>query len=393
MTPTDIKSQFMLKDGLVFLNHGSFGACPKPVFQAYQDWQRMLESQPVAFLDQERGILDRMALVRRALAKELGADADDLVGVENATAGLNAVARSLDLAPGDEILTTDHEYNALNNTWAFVAQQTGAKIVVVKIDVPLVSEQAFTQAMISAMTERTKVVFLSHVTSPTALVFPIKSVIKEARVRGITSVIDGAHAPGLIDLNLGQLDADFYAGNCHKWMMAPKGAAFLWARKDVQARLNPTVVSHGWVPQNDDPDQQGAFGNSRFIDAFEFQGTRDPSAWLTVPKAIAFKQENDWAVVTQQAQKLALGTARAVSGNTGLPLLGAPEFLAGQMIALPIPECDVAEVKRQLLHRYNIEIPVFRWNDICIARISVQGYNSAEEAQQLVDALSELFPA
>lgn len=353
----------------------------------------MLESQPVAFLDQERGILDRMALVRRALAKELGADADDLVGVENATAGLNAVARSLDLAPGDEILTTDHEYNALNNTWAFVAQQTGAKIVVVKIDVPLVSEQAFTQAMISAMTERTKVVFLSHVTSPTALVFPIKSVIKEARVRGITSVIDGAHAPGLIDLNLGQLDADFYAGNCHKWMMAPKGAAFLWARKDVQARLNPTVVSHGWVPQNDDPDQQGAFGNSRFIDAFEFQGTRDPSAWLTVPKAIAFKQENDWAVVTQQAQKLALGTARAVSGNTGLPLLGAPEFLAGQMIALPIPECDVAEVKRQLLHRYNIEIPVFRWNDICIARISVQGYNSAEEAQQLVDALSELFPA
>ena len=377
----------------MFLNHGSFGACPKPVFQTYQDWQRTLEAQPVAFLDQTRGILDRMALVRRALAKELGADADDLVGVENATAGLNAVARSLDLGPGDEILTTDHEYNALNNTWAFVAQQTGAKIVVVKIDVPLVSEDAFTQAMTDAMTERTKVVFLSHITSPTALIFPIKSVIREARTRGITSVIDGAHAPGLIDLNLNQIDADFYAGNCHKWMMAPKGAAFLWARKDVQGRLDPTVVSHGWVPHGDMPDQQGAFGNSRFIDAFEFQGTRDPSAWLTVPKAIEFKRENNWAEVTQKAQDLAMDAARRISSNTSLPLLGADEFLAKQMIALPVPECNVDDVKRHLLDACNIEIPVFRWNDICITRISVQGYNSVEDAQRLVEALSDLFPA
>jgi isopenicillin-N epimerase len=389
--PTDLKNMFLLQDDLVFLNHGSFGACPKPVFQTYQNWQLKLETQPVAFLDQERGFLENMSRSRQAVAKELGAFPDDIVGVENATSGLNAVARSLMLEPGDEILTSDHEYNALNNTWKFVAEQTGAKIVVVKIPVPLVSEKQFTSQIVEAMTERTKVLFLSHVTSPTALIFPIEGAVKEARKRGIISVIDGAHAPGLIDLDLNRLDADYYSGNCHKWMMAPKGAAFLWARSDMQIWLEPTVVSHGWVQRDGEPEQKGAFGNSRFIDCFEVQGTRDPSAWLSVPNAIEFKRDNNWDEVARRSAELAFETANEISKITLLPLLGAQKFLARQMISIPVPECDIADLKNKLLQEYDIEIPVFRWNDLCVVRISIQGYNTREDAQRLIDAMSDIF--
>lgn len=386
-----MKELFNLQEGLVFLNHGSFGACPKSVFKVYQDWQLELEQQPVAFLDQDRGFLDRMQTTRSAVAKELGANPQDLVGVENATSGLNAIARSLRLNPGDEILTSNQEYNALNNTWQFVADRSGANIVVADIELPLVSEEQFTATFLAAMTEKTKVLFLSHITSPTALVFPIKTIINEARRRGITTVVDGAHAPGLIELDLNDLNADFYSGNCHKWMMAPKGSAFLWARKDVQHLLEPTVVSHGWVPQNGDAEQLGAFGNSRFIDCFEVQGTRDPAAWLTVPAAIEFKRLHDWTGVRKRSAELALSTARKVSDQTGIPLLASPEFLAPQLIAIPLPDCDVDVLKQRLLSRYNIEIPVFRWADRCITRLSIQGYNTQQDADAFIDAVSESF--
>jgi isopenicillin-N epimerase len=240
------------------------------------------------------------------------------------------------------------------------------------------------------MTARTKVLFLSHITSPTALVFPIENVVKEARKRGVITIIDGAHAPGLIDLDLKDVDADYYSGNCHKWMMAPKGSAFLWARRDVQHILEPTVVSHGWVQQNGDPDQLGIFGNSRFIDGFEVQGTRDPAAWLTVPSAIEFKKSNDWDEVCKRSAELAMATALAISERTNLPLLAAPEFLTPQMISVPLPDCDVAEIYQRLLKDFNIEIPVFRWSDKCLVRLSVQGYNTQQDADSLVAAISEV---
>ncbi len=387
----NLRELFHLQEGLVFLNHGSFGACPKPVFKTYQDWQLTLENQPVAFLDQERGLLDNMKAARVAVAKELGANEQDIVGVENATAGLNAIARSQELTPGDEILTSNHEYNALENTWRFVADRTGAKIVVADIAIPLRSEDQFTSSILKKMTENTKVLFLSHITSPTSLVFPIENVVKEARNRGIITVIDGAHAPGLIHLNLNELNADFYSGNCHKWMMAPKGSAFLWAHKDVQHTLEPTVISHGWVPQNGNKEQLGAFGDSRFIDCFEVQGTRDPAAWFTVPAAIEFKQLHNWEKVKRRSSELAMATAVTISKLTKIPLFASHEFLAPQLVSIPLPDCDVDELKNRLLSEYDIEIPVFRWADICIVRLSIQGYNTQQEADALVNAISEIL--
>jgi isopenicillin-N epimerase len=379
----------LLREDVVFLNHGSFGACPRPVFEAYQRFQLELESEPVEFLG--RRLTELMRTPREALAAELGAASDNIAAVTNATSGLNIVARSLQLRPGDQILTTDHEYSALEKTWAFVCRQTGAEVVVVKVPLPLVSEANFTDAIIAGMTERTRVLFLSHITSPTALLFPIAEVLAEARRRGIWSVIDGAHTPGHIPLELDLLGADFYSGNCHKWMMTPKGSAFLYARPEVQGLLDPLVISHGWTAQSKEPGAKGAFGNSPFIDEIEVQGTRDPSAWLAMPEAIRFRRDNDWTGVAAHCTALAQDTARRLQELTGLAPLSTPEFSAPQMVAMPIPQCDTAEVHNTLFDRYKIEIPVFRWQETYIARLSVQGYNSRPQMDLLLEALGELL--
>jgi isopenicillin-N epimerase len=385
----NLARHFLLREDVTFLNHGSYGACPRPVFEAYQAWQLELEGEPVEFLG--RRLRDLLRVPREALAAELGCAAEDIVGVANATTGLNIVAQSLDLKPGDQILTTDHEYSALEKTWAYVCRMTGAEIKVVSVPMPLVSEAAFIQALIDGMTERTRVLFLSHITSATALLFPIENAIAEARRRGIWSVIDGAHAPGQIPLDLHAIGADFYSGNCHKWLMCPKGSAFLHARPEVQGLIRPLVISHGWTTQSGQPGAQGAFGNSPYLDELEMQGTRDPAAWLTVPAALAFRRDNDWWAVVDPCRALAQETGDRVAQLTGLAPLSSPEFCAPQMVAMPIPECDPPEVHRTLFDRYGIEIPVFRWQDRCIARVSVQGYNSRPHMDRLVAALSEIF--
>lgn len=387
----DIRNLFLLKEDLIFLNHGSFGSCPKPVFESYQNWQVELERQPVEFLDQRRSFLKQVKQVRIVLAEKLGASPDDLVGITNATEGLNIVAHSLDLCPEDEILMTDHEYGALERTWKLVANRTGAKIVEAEIPIPLNSEARFHDAIVDAMTDRTKVLFLSHITSPTALLFPIERIVAEARARGIVTVIDGAHVPALIDLNLDELDADYYCGNCHKWMMSPKGSAFLWARFDMQSTLDPLVVSHGWVASSGEKDQKGALGNNRFLDCMEMQGTRDPAAWLATVDAIEFVYDPAWVELKRQSDILAQETAKLITDLTGLPRLSSPEFCAPQMIALQLPDCDIDKLKRQLYEDYNIEIPVFIWKDSCIIRVSVQAYNSKADTSQLVQALTTIF--
>jgi len=385
----NLARHFLLREDVTFLNHGSFGACPRPVFETYQAWQLELEREPVDFLG--RRINDLMRVPREALAAELGTDTDNIVGLTNATTGLNIVAQSLDLKPGDQILTTDHEYSALEKTWAYVCRHTGAEIVVVKVPMPLVSEAQFTDTIIAGMTDRTRVLFLSHITSPTALVFPIERAVAEARRRGIWSVIDGAHTPGHIRLDLDALGADFYSGNCHKWLMTPKGSAFLHARPEVQGLLDPLVISHGWTKTSKEPGARGAFGNSPFVDEIEMQGTRDPSAWLSVPSALAFRREHGWEAVAAQCHALAQETARRLGELTGLAPLSAPEFCAPQMVAMPLPECDTAEIHKMLFDVYRIEIPVFKWQDTCIARLSVQGYNTRAQMDRLLDALAELL--
>lgn len=384
---SNLARHFLLRDDVVFLNHGSFGACPRPVFAAYQGWQLELEREPVDFLG--RNLTARMRVPRVALAAELGAGPEDIVGLVNATEGLNIVAQSLPLEDGDEILTTDHEYSSLEKTWAYVARRTGAKVKMVSVPLPLESEEQFTQALLAGFTDRTRVLFLSHITSPTALRFPIEPIIAEAKKRGIWTVIDGAHTPGHIPLDLTAMDVDFYAGNCHKWLMTPKGSAFLYVRPELQGMLNPLVISHGWTAQSKEPEAKGAFGNSPFIDELEVQGTRDPSAWLTVPAALEFRREHDWWQVAEGCRELAQETAARVRKMTGLPALSTPEFSAPQMVAMPIPECDAPAVHLKLFETHRIEIPVFKWQDRCIARVSVQGYNSRDQMTLLIRALAE----
>ncbi len=372
----------------MFLNHGSFGACPRPVFETYQAIQLELERQPVAFLGRE--LNDRLKAPRLALAPFLGTTSENIVGLTNATEGLNIVAQSLDLKPGDEILTTDHEYSALEKTWTYVARRTGARIVTVKVPLPLTSEAAFTDTVLAGITPRTRVLFLSHITSPTALVFPIERAVNEARARGIYTVIDGAHTPGHIPLRLDDLGADFYAGNCHKWLMTPKGSAFLYVRPDRQGLINPLVISHGWTADSKAPGAKGAFGSSPFIDELEIRGTRDPAAWLAVPSALDFRKAEGWDQVARDCRDLAQETAARLGAMTGLRAFSSPGFCAPQMVAMPVPKADPLAIHDALLERFNIEIPVFDWQDHTIVRLSVQGYNSRPQMDILLSALAEL---
>jgi isopenicillin-N epimerase len=255
-----LKSQFLLDPDIAFLNHGSFGACPKPVFEAYQRWQLELERQPVEFLGRRFTALMRTA--REKLAAYLHTAADNIVYVPNATVGVNIVARSLRLQPGDEILTTDHEYGAIDRTWRFICEKTGAALRTVPIPVPLPEAQTLVETLWAQVTPRTRVIALSHITSPTALIFPVKEICHRARAAGILTVIDGAHAVGQLPLALDDMGVDFYTSNCHKWLMAPKGSAFLYARPEAQSLVEPLVVSWGW--------RSATPGPSRFVDEQEW---------------------------------------------------------------------------------------------------------------------------
>jgi isopenicillin-N epimerase len=372
---------FLLDPTVVFLNHGSFGACPQPVFDEYQRWQRELERQPVEFLG--RRFAGLMHQARSALGGYLGADADDLVYVTNATVGLNIVARSLELRQDDEVLTTDHEYGALDRTWRFLCAKHGAQVMRRPVPVPIASPGEVVEAIWSGVTDRTRVLFISHITSPTAITFPIVPLIDRARARGIITIVDGAHAPGQIDLNLRELGADFYSGNLHKWLMSPKGSAFLYARKEMQHLVEPLVVSWGWEAEKP--------SMSKFIDEQEWIGTRDIAAFLSVPAAIQFQRDHDWPQVRRECHELVRHARQQVSHLFGLsPLTPDDEQWFAQMSALPLPTCDLDTLKRRLYDEYRIEIPVIRWNERCFARISIQGYNTQAEVDHLVTALRAL---
>ena len=373
-----LRELFRLEPDVAFLNHGSYGACPRPVFERYQAWQRELERQPVEFLGRRlEGLLDD---ARAVLAAELGAEAGDLVFAPNATAALNTVARSLHLQPGDEILTTDHEYGALELTWEFVARKTGARYVRQPVPIPARSPEEVVEAVWAGRTERTRVLFLSHVSSRTALRFPVEELCRRAQGAGILSVVDGAHAPGQIPLDLAALGADVYGGNCHKWLCAPKGSGFLWARPEHQPWIEPAVVSWGYAP------------GQPFAERRHWQGTGDPAAYLSVPAAIDFQREHGWDEVRDRCHELVREARRAITGWTGLepPAPDSRDWFV-QMASLPLPPCDAEEVQRRLREEHRIEIPVFEWNGRQLVRVSVQGYNSAGDVEALVEALPHVL--
>lgn len=390
-TDSDLRELFLLRPDVVFLNHGSFGACPRPVFEAYQQWQLELERQPVEFLGRRFGGLLREA--REALAAVVGARADDLVYVPNATTGLNAVARSLRLAPGDEVLTTNHEYGALDRTWRFVCARRGATYVNRPLPLPISSADEVIEQLWAGVTERTRVLFLSHITSPTALILPVQELVRRARAVGIITIVDGAHVPGQIPLDLEALGADFYAGNCHKWLNSPKGSAFLYARKEVQPLVEPLVVSWGWQPESSTLLSLDSNGSSPFVLQHEWQGTRDIAAYLSVPAAIEFEAVHDWPRVRQECHELARYARQALGELTGLEQIcpDSPEWYA-QMATIPLPSCDAEELKRRLYDEYRVEVPIIEWNSRQFIRVSVQGYNTREDVEALVEALAALLP-
>ncbi|MEZ4643826.1 MAG: aminotransferase class V-fold PLP-dependent enzyme [Chloroflexota bacterium] len=378
-----MRDLFLLDPDIHFLNHGSFGATPRPVMDAYQGWQMRLERQPVRFIVDE--LPGHLQAARAALGRYLQVAADDLVYVPNATFGVNVVARSLALQPGDEILASDHEYGACDNAWALVCRQTGAVYKQQPIPLPLTTPEAVVEQFWQGVTARTKVIFLSHITSPTALTLPIAAICARARAAGILTLIDGAHAPGQIDLDLTAVAPDFYTGNCHKWMMAPKGSAFLYARPERQELLQPLVVSWGYG------ENWGFSFGSRYLDYLQWWGTKDPSAALAVPAALEFMAAHDWAGVRTRCHHLAQQTLRQVSALTGLSPLYAEDFYA-QMVAMPLPEwVETAVLKQRLYDQYQIEIPVLQWQEHKLIRLSVQGYNTEADMERLMAALADLI--
>lgn len=380
-TEINLKDLFLLRPDVVFLNHGSQGACPRPVFQAYQDWQLELERQPIEFGRKHGSAIHE---ARRALAEYLGAEPDNLVYVVNATFGLNIVARSLRLRAGDEVLSTDHEYGAIDRTWAFNCAKCGARYVRQPVPVPIESAEQVIESIWAGVTGRTRVLFISHITSPTAWILPAKELVRRARAAGIIIVIDGAHAPGQIPLRLDELGADFYSGNCHKWLLAPKGSAFLYARKEMQEMLEPLVISWGWG--NETPQI------TRFVDEQQTQGTRDLAAFLAVPAAIRFLHEHEWPSVQQTCHDLVCYARHELTQYTGVAPLtpDGPEWFA-QMASIPLPPCDTQALWAHLHERYNIEIPVLTWNDRPMIRLSMQGYNTQDDVETLIRAIKAFF--
>lgn len=376
----ELASQFMIKEGIAFLNHGSFGACPRPVFETYQSWQRELESDPVDFLGRRADGLLRES--RSELANYLGTTEAQLVFVPNATHGINIVARSLQLQAGDEILTTNHEYGAVNNAWHFNFDKRGVKYINHPMPLPFTTPEAFVDRLWEGVTPRTKVITFSHITSPTALIFPAELICKRAKEAGILTVIDGAHAPGQIDLDLTAMGVDYYTGNCHKWLCSPKGSAFLYAAPGREDELEPLSVSHGWSRAHEE--------KSKFHDNFDWTGTMDPSAYISVGAAVRFLNDNNWSAVRAACHLLASQTRERINEMTGLdPVCPDSTTWFSQMFVARLPAATREKLHDVLWPEFKIEIPLPHWEDDSLVRVSVQAYNTPEHMERLLGAIEK----
>ena len=390
----DLRQHWGLDPEITFLNHGSFGACPLAVLEHQRQLRERMERQPVQFLARElEPLLDE---ARAELASFLGAAAEDLAWLSNATTGVNAVLQSLAFGPGDELLTTDHEYNACRNALEHVAGRSGATVVVAPVPFPLGSPDEVVDAVLSRVTARTRLALIDHVTSPTGLVLPIERLVRELAGRGVETLVDGAHAPGMLELSLDELGAAYFTGNCHKWLCAPKGAAFLHVRRDRRNRVRPLVISHGAnSPRRD---------RSRYHLEFDWTGTDDPTAWLSVPAAIRFMGglvEGGWPELRRRNRRLALQARDELCRALGVEP-GCPDEMVGSMAALPLPPgapgsttsaLYTDELQSALLRRFQIEVPIIPWPapPARLVRISAQVYNRPEQYRRLAAALVELL--
>ena len=391
--PSEFSKYWSLDPEITFLNHGSFGACPIPVLEAQQRWRLQMESEPLRFFVREfEELLDR---ARSELAEFVGADAEELAFVPNATTGVNAVLRSLTFDPGDELLTTDHEYNACRNVLNFVAERTGAKVVVAEVPFPLDSPEEIIAAVCDRVPPKTKLALLDHITSQTGLILPIGEIIQELTRCGVDTLIDGAHAPGMIPLDLHNCGATYYTGNCHKWLCAPKGAAFLYVRQDKQSEIRPMTISHGANSPRSD--------KSRFQLEFDWMGTDDPTAYLCIPEAIKFMGSllvGGWPELIARNRTMVL-TARQMLCETLGVAPPCPDPMIGSMAVISLPNDKSEFVKTRLIlplqdalwEQFNIEVPINYWPKYPFRqmRISAQIYNTFAQYEYLTFALTKLL--
>jgi isopenicillin-N epimerase len=379
---SDLRSLWDLDPAVVFLNHGSFGATPRAVLETQTAWRRRLESNPVEFLDRQLGgLLDE---AKQVVGRFTGAAPADLGFVTNATGGGNAVLRSMGLAPGDELVTTDHVYNAIRQTMRHVARQAEARVIQVEIPLPIRSDDDVVEPVAAALSDRTRLVVIDHVTSPTAVVLPVERVVGVCAERGIDVLVDGAHAPGMLELDLERIGAAYYTGNLHKWVCGPKGAAFLRVRPDRQAGIHPNTISH--------------FLDDGLRAEFGWQGTRDATAWLCAADAIDYMEQTlGWEAIRRHNHQLAVWVHALLCGRWGVepgtPLDGS---LLGSMVTVAMPESTPQRFETpetfqaRLFEQHRIEIPVIDWSGQWWIRASCQVYNTPDQYEYLADAVTEL---
>lgn len=389
-----LNGHWMLDEHVLHLNHGSFGATPRSVLEAQQRIRDRLETNPTNFFlggDYQRDL----DAARRALANFLSADEHGLVFVENATSGVNAVLRSLEarLVAGDEILVTDHGYNAFGNAAVVSANRTGAKLVTANVPFPLESTTQVTQAVVGAITERTRILIIDAVTSPTALMLPVAEIVAELEP-DVRVLVDAAHAPGMLDFNVSSIGASYVTANCHKWLCSPKGAGFLWVREDRREDVYPTVISNGY-------NGGWSSGGGRLHSQFDWTGTQDPSAWLTVPDAIdavAAMHPEGWPGVRRAIRELCLSGRRILLDALGIDA-PAPDDMIGAIASVPLPPAGnrgnrtFDPLMAELADRYRIQVPVFAWPPPLerLLRISAHLYNDESHYHRLAEALAELL--
>ncbi len=372
----ELKSLFMLDPKITHLNHGSFGACPKPIFNELIKWQKKLEMEPTKFLAFD--VYDYLEESRYYLSKYIDCNKDDIIFSTNPSTALNTVIKSLDLKKNDEILTTNHEYGALDKTWKFICEKTGAKYIQSNIPLPFLSEEDFIKRLESKITSKTKIIFASHITSSTAIIFPAKKISALAKKYNLFCIIDGAHAPAFIDLSIKKINCDIYVGACHKWMCSPKGVSFLYVKKKYQNKIDPLVVSWGY--DSDFPSK------SKFLDYHQWQGTKDMSAYLTIPFTIKFLNENGWTDIRQECKKINIWARNEINNLLNKKNICDDKFL-GQMSSIYMDKKANPENNIEFYEKYKIQVPFILWNDKSFFRISIQAYNTEEDIYKLLDAL------
>jgi isopenicillin-N epimerase len=375
-------SLWCLDPSVTYLNHGSFGACPAAVLAQQAALRLEMEREPVDFLS--KNLPARLDVAREALSAFLGAEPADLVFVPNATAGVNAVLRSLSFERGDELLVTNHTYAACRKTIEFVAARTGARVMVAKLPFPCRNDEQIIETILQGVSSRTRLALLDHVTSPTALILPVARLVGDLQARGVDTLVDGAHAPGMLPLRLSELGAAYYTGNAHKWLCAPKGAAFLHVRRDRQAQLHPTVISHGY--------------NAGFHAEFDWTGTFDPTPWLCIPESVRFMGSllpAGWPQVMAANRTLAL-QARALLLKTAGVDAPCPEAMIGSMASIPLPPAAAGSPADRLnsegLHAWFRERGVETWlypHPVPLLRVSAQLYNDLNQFERLAQLLQE----